>query len=166
MEGPTEGMVTSGSLGLRDTRLAGFNLGAKMAAVERLAGFPGGPNTDIQMFSANLRVAPDGTSVDDLQLIVPSIGNLNGSGTVSPSHALDFKMRATLHTSGSIMAALGQRGDTGVPFLIGGTSSDPVFRPDVRSIATQKIEQLTGKGQLGKAATGLLNGLLGGKKKN
>jgi AsmA protein len=166
MEGPTEGLVTSGSVGLRDTRLAGFNMGAKMATVEKLAGIPGGPNTDIQTFTANLRVASDGTSVDGLQLIVPSIGNLNGSGTVSPAHALDFKMRATLHTSGSIMAALGQRGDTGVPFLITGTSSDPLFRPDVRSIATQKIEQLTSKGEIGKAATGLLNGLLGGKKKN
>jgi AsmA protein len=166
MEGPAEGMVTSGSVGLHDTRLAGFNMGAKMAAAEKLAGIPGGPNTDIQTFSANVRVAPDGTSVDEVQLIVPSIGNLNGSGTVSPSHALDFKMRATLHTSGSIMAALGQRGDTGVPFLITGTSSGPVFRPDVRGIAAQKIEQLTSKGQLEKAATGLLNGLLGGKKKN
>jgi AsmA protein len=165
MEGPANRLVTSGSVGLSNTRLAGFNLGAKMAAIQALAGIPSGANTDIQSFSANLRMSPEGTSVEALQLIVPTIGNLTGSGTVSAGHALDFKMRTTLHTSGSIMAALGQKGDTSVPFLIGGTSSDPVFRPDVRSIATEKIENLANKSQLGKAASGLLNGLFG-KKKN
>jgi len=167
MAGPIDRLVTSGSVGLSNTRLAGFNMGAKMAAIETLAGIQGGPNTDIQSLSANVRFAPEGSTIDNLQLVVPSIGNLTGGGTVSPSHALDFKMRATLHTSGNIMAALGQKGDTGVPFLITGTSSDPVFRPDVKSIAEQKIQQFTGnKGELGKTVGGLLNGILGGKKKN
>jgi AsmA protein len=166
MAGPADRLVTSGSVGLSNTRLAGFNMGAKMSAVQQLAGMQGGPNTDIQSFSANLRMGPSGTSVENLQLVVPAIGNLTGDGTVSPAHALDFRMRATLHTSGSIMAALGQKGDTGVPFLITGTSADPVFRPDVRSIATEKIQSLADKNGLGKAAGGLLNGLFGGKKKN
>jgi AsmA protein len=166
MAGPADRLVTSGSVGLSNTRLAGFNMGAKMAAIEQLAGMRGGPNTDIQSFSANLRTGPSGTSVENLQLVVPAIGNLAGDGTVSPAHALDFRMRATLHTSGGIMAALGQKGDTGVPFLITGTSADPVFRPDLRSIATEKIQSLADKNGLGKAAGGLLNGLFGGKKKN
>ena len=61
-------------------------------------------------------------------------------------------------------AALGQKGDTSVPFTIQGTSSDPVFRPDVGAIATEEIKRFTG-GDAGKAAGGLLNDLLGGKKK-
>jgi AsmA protein len=166
MEGPADRLVTSGSVSLSNTRLAGFNMGAKMAAIEQLAGMRGGPNTDIQSFSASLRTAPNGTSVQNLQLVVPAIGNLTGGGAVSPGHALDFKMRATLHTSGGIMAALGQRGDTGVPFLITGTAADPVFQPDVRSIATEQIQNLADKNGLGNAASGLLNGLFGRKKKN
>ena len=63
------------------------------------------------------------------------------------------------------MAALGQKGDTSVPLLIGGTSSNPTFRPDAKSLATQKIQQFTGNSDLGKAAGSLLNNLLGGKKK-
>ncbi len=170
IEGPIDALVISGPVGLSNTRLAGFNMGAKMAAVETLAGIPGGPNTDIENFGAAIRIAPQGMSIQDVELVIPSIGNLTGGGTISASHALDFKMRALVHTSGPILAALGQKGDTGVPFLIGGTSSDPVFRPDVKAIASQKINQevqsLTGNSAIGKAAGGLLNNLFGGKKKN
>ena len=169
IEGPVDRLVTSGTMGLSKTRLAGFDLGAKMDAIVKLAGIQTGPNTDIQSLAVSLHTSPEGTSVPDLQLVVPTIGNLSGSGTVSASHALDFKMRATLHTSGSIMAALGQKGDTGVPFFITGSSSNPVFRPDVKAIASEKINKevksLTGNSDLGKAATGLLNGLFGSKKK-
>jgi hypothetical protein len=52
----------------------------------------------------------------------------------------------------------------GVPFLIEGTASNPVFRPDVKAIATQKVQSLE-KNQLGKAAGSLLGGVLGKKKK-
>jgi hypothetical protein len=109
-------------------------------------------------------MAPDGTTIDNLQFIVPTIGQLTGGGNVSPSHALDFKMRATVHTSGQVMAALGQKGDTSIPFFIAGTSASPAFRPDVKGMAAEKIQSVTGNGDLGKAASGLLN-LFGGKKK-
>lgn len=164
-QGPADRLVTNGTLGLNNTRLAGFDLGMKIRVIEMLAGIPGGPNTDIQTLGASVRSAPDGTAIDDLQFIVPTIGQLTGAGTISPAHALDFKLRVTLHTSGTVMAALGQKGDTSVPLLIGGTSSNPTFRPDAKSLATQKIQQFTGNSDLGKAAGSLLNNLLGGKKK-
>ncbi len=163
--GPADRLVTNGSLGLSNTRLAGFDMGTKMKVIGLLSGIPVGPNTDIQMLGANVRSSPEGTAIDNLQFIVPTIGQLTGAGTVSASHALDFKMRVTLHTSGAVMAALGQRHDTSVPFLIGGTSSDPSFRPDVKGIAEQKVQQLTGNSDLGKAAGSVLNNLFGGKKK-
>ena len=162
--GPVDRLVTSGSLGLNNTRLAGFDLGTKMKVIAGLAGIPAGPNTDVQTLGANLRASPEGTSIDNLQFIVPTIGQLTGAGAVSPVHALDFKMRVTLHTSGSVMAALGQKGDTSVPFFIAGTSSNPVIRPDVKGMASEKIQSLTGSSDLGKAASGLLN-LFGNKKK-
>lgn len=163
--GPADRLVTAGSLGLNNTRLAGFDLGNKIRLVAAVAGIPTSPNTDIQTLAANLRSAPDGTAVNNLQFVAPAIGQLTGAGTISPTHALDFKMNVTLHTSGTVMAALGQKGDTSIPFFIAGTSSDPAFRPDVRGIAQKKIQSLTGNGDLGKAASGLLN-LFGNKKKN
>ena len=164
-QGPADRLVTAGSLGLNSTRLAGFDLGNKLKAVQMLAGIPGGPNTDIQTLGADVRSAPDGTAINNFQLIVPAIGQLSGAGTISPAHALDFQMRVTLHTSGAVMAALGQKGDTSVPVLIGGTSSNPSFRPDVKAITQQKIQSLTNNSNIGKAAGGILNNLFGGKKK-
>jgi hypothetical protein len=73
-------------------------------------------------------------------------------------------MRATLHTSGGVMAAIGQKGDTSVPFLVGGTSSNPIFRPDMKEMTSEKIKSLK-EGSIGKKASGLLDGLFGRKKK-
>lgn len=165
-QGPVDRLVTSGSLGLKNTRLAGFDMGTKLKVIEALAGIPSSPNTDIQTLGADVRSSPSGAAIDNLQFIVPTIGQLTGAGTVSPAQALDFKMRVTLHTSGAVLAALGQKGDTSVPFIIAGTSSSPAFRPDVKGIAQQKIQSLTGNSDLGKAAGGLLKNLFGGNKKD
>jgi len=164
-QGPADALVTSGSIGLNNTKLAGFDLGSKMKAIEALAGIPGGPNTDVQTLSADVRMAPQGTAINNFQLIVANIGQLMGAGTISPDHTLDFKMRATVHTSGAVLASLGQKGDTSIPFLIVGTSSSPAFRPDVQGLAAQKVQQLTGNSDLGKAAGSVLNNIFGGKKK-
>lgn len=115
--GTVEALIADGSLGLSNTRLAGFDLGSKMSGIEKLAGIKSGPNTEIQTFAATVHWAPDGSTIQDIQLVAPGLGALTGGGTVSPSHALDFKMRATLH--GGVVA---------LPFVIDGTASNPVFR--------------------------------------
>ena len=88
-----------------------------------------------------------------------------GQRFTSATHALDFKMRATLHTSGAVMAVLGAKGDTSVPFTVKGTSSNPSFEPDVKGIAAEKLKSLESS-ETGKAATSLIKGLSGGGKKN
>jgi AsmA protein len=101
--------------------------------------------------------------VNDLHFIATGIGELNGSGTVSPANALDFKMSATVQTARS--AALSQ---TAVPFFVQGTATDPVFKPDVRGLAAAQLKSLGQPGsQTGAAgkAGGLLEKLLGGRKK-
>jgi hypothetical protein len=50
-----------------------------------------------------------------------------------------------------------------VPFTVQGQATDPVFRPDVKSLAKEEIKRMTGDDPV-KAATGLLKGLLGKKK--
>jgi AsmA protein len=159
LQGPLERLVTTGSLSLDNTKLAGFDIGKKMATIQQLAGIKGGSNTEIQTLAASLRIGPEGIAADSLQLIVPAIGKLDGSGTSSPAHILDFKMRATVHTSG-LLAPIG---GTPIPFTVEGPATDPVFRPDMKSLAKEELKQVTG-GTVGKA-TGLLKGLLGGKKK-
>jgi AsmA protein len=159
LEGPLERLVTTGTLSLNNTKLTGFDMGKKMAAIEKFAGIKGGPDTEIQTLGATLRMSPEGVTADNLQLIVPAIGTLEGSGTSSPTHFLDFKMRATVHTSG-LMAPVG---GTPIPFTVEGPAADPVFRPDMKAFAKEELKKATGD-TVGKA-TGLLKGLLGGGKK-
>jgi AsmA protein len=161
MEGPADRLVTSGSLAVNNTRLTGFDLARKMASIEKLAGIKADPDTDIQTFSASVRVGPEGANVRDLKLIVPALGDLSGAGDVSPTNALDFKMSAIVHTSGLLAVV----GNTPIPFTVGGTCSEPVFRPDIKAVAKEEVKSLV-EGNLGKAAGGLLKGLLGGKKQN
>jgi AsmA protein len=117
--GPVDKLVTTGTVRLENSALAGFNLGSKLSAISALSGkAPAQKDTTIQNFSANVRVAPEGTRADNISLIVPTLGNATGAGTVSPSNALDFKMKAE-----------------NIPFLIQGTTSDPKFVPDVKGIA-------------------------------
>jgi AsmA protein len=128
--GPVDKLVTTGTVRLENSALAGFNLGSKLSAISALSGKGAGAQKDttIQNFSANVRVAPEGTRADNISLIVPTLGNATGAGTVSPGNALDFKMKAD-----------------NIPFLIVGTTSDPKFVPDVKGIAGSLMQNaLTG----------------------
>ena len=160
MEGPADRLVTSGLLAVNNTRLTGFDLPKKMASIEKLAGIKGGPDTDIQTLSANVRSAPEGTSAQDIKLVVPAIGDLTGGGTINPANALDFKMSAIVHTSG----LLGVIGNKPIPFTVEGTCSDPVFKPDMKTVVKEEVKSI--QHDIGKAAGELFKGMTGGKKKN
>ena len=129
--GPVDRLVTSGTIRLENSSLANFDLGSKLAAVSALAGKKTGNDTTIQNFSSDVRVAPEGTRADNLNLTVPAIGVLTGAGTVSPANELAFKMNASV-------------GGVGIPFTIAGTTSDPKFAPDVKGMATGLLKGLFG----------------------
>ena len=119
--GPVDKLVTTGTVKLENSALANFNLGSKLSAISALSGKAGAAqqkDTTIQNFSADVHVAPEGTRADNISLIVPALGNASGAGTVSPTNALDFKMKAD-----------------NIPFFIQGTTSDPKFLPDVKGMA-------------------------------
>lgn len=159
--GPADQLVTTGSISLANAKLAGFDMGRKMSAIEKLAGIKSTPETEIQSLSANVRYAPEGANIQDLKLVANGIGEISGSGTISPQEALNFKMAAVVHAVGLATVL----GNTPVPFTIEGTASDPQFRPDVKGIAADALKN-AGSDPLkaGKAATGILKGILGGKK--
>jgi AsmA protein len=178
INGPVDKLVITGPVKLVNTKLHGFDLGSKMSAISMLSGVKTGPDTAIQTFSSNVRVAPTGTQTENVNLVVPSLGTVTGSGTVSPSNALDYKMKASLSgtaVSGvSSLAGMGGKGASGgIPFFIQGTASDPKFVPDVKGMLTSGIGKNLGKG-LGSQVPGGQNtqgvvdavgGLFGKKKK-
>jgi AsmA protein len=155
--GPVDKLVITGPVKLANTKLANFDLGSKLGALSTFAGKAvSSPDTTIENFSTNARVAPEGTRADNLNLNVPAIGVITGAGTVSPAGALAFKMLANLH--GGMVGGLAQvaGGGKGIPFSIAGTTSKPEFIPDVKGLAT---------GLAGGALQGVLSGgkLTGGK---
>jgi AsmA protein len=137
--GPVNRLVTTGTVRLENSALAGFNLGSKMSAISALSGkSTGGNDTVIQNFSSDVHVAPDGTRAENINLNIPAFGVLTGTGTVSPANELSFKMVANLSggavTGVTQMAGLGSKGGS-IPFFIQGTTSDPKFVPDVKGMA-------------------------------
>ncbi len=136
ISGPVDTLVTAGTIRLENSTLANFDLGSKLSSISALGGKKTGNDTPIQNFSSDVRVAPEGTQANNINLTVPSIGVLTGGGTVSPANELAFKMDASV-------------GGMGIPFSIEGTTADPKFVPDVKGMAK-----------------GLLKGVLGGKNNN
>lgn len=176
IEGAVNRLVTTGDLKVSNARLTGFDLASKMSVLSALTGLKGGSDTLIQTLSSNLRISPEGIRADNLKLIVPAIGTMMGRGTIGANNALEFHMVATLANPGqgsmlgqlaSGIPMLGQSAKGNVPFMIQGTTSSPVFVPDVggmvsSGIVTSLQPQQQQPGQQG--LSGILGGLLGKKK--
>ena len=188
LTGPANKIVTAGSVGLFNGKLAGFDLGSKMSSIASLAGIKSGKDLDIEKLTSNLHMAPTGIQADNFQAVVPSVGNLTGAGTVDSKNNLDFKMVATVSsavatagspvssTAGMLEKALGGgsaggcKGGMNVPFLIQGTTSEPKFVPDVGGLAAGMLKSqlgcagglsATGAKTAGQAPTDTINAIGG-----
>lgn len=165
--GPVDRMVTTGTVNVNNTRLAGFNLGS---AIKSIAAPQTGSNTDIQLMSCKLRVAPDGVQTNDMNLIMPSLGTATGAGTIAPNNALNYKLNVKLAPN-SPLAVLGQLGSLShggtLPLMITGTTAHPVIVPDVGGLFKNPlgIGQAQEPGQQGQGLGGVIGGLFGKKKK-
>jgi AsmA protein len=164
--GPASAMVIAGPVRIGNATLKGFDLAARMSQITTLAGIKSGPATAIQLLSANVRIAPEGTSLQDIHVVLPAIGELTGGGTISPNHMLAFKMRAVVRP-GLLASTLAP---SAIGFFVEGSASDPRFRPDVGQLASEEINQRlkgvkVGGVDGGQAADSVLRGLLGPKKK-
>ncbi len=141
LNGPTNKLVTSGNVGMFNAKLAGFDLGSKLAAVSHLIGINTGKDLDIEKVTSDLHVAPTGLQAQNFQAVVPSMGTLVGNGTIDAKNELDFKMAATLKNA------------------IGGTAG--AAGSAATGAASDAIGGLLGKVTGGAAGAGGAGGLLG-----
>jgi AsmA protein len=180
--GPLDRLVIDGPLKIEGTHLSGYNLGSKLGAIAAFTGNKSGTDTLIQTFSSALRVAPEGIKADNIVLDVPSLGIVTGNGVIAGDNSLDFKMLVKLSGTannllGSLTGASASAQSKGLPFLITGKTSNPVFRPaiggavagDLQNSLLQAVQGNKGNktdGQQQKPnLQDALGGLLGKKKK-
>jgi AsmA protein len=142
--GPLDRLVIDGPLKIEGTHLSGYNLGSKLGAIAAFTGNKSSTDTLIQTFSSALHVAPEGIKADNIVLDVPSLGIVTGNGVIAGDNSLDFKMLVKL--SGAANNLLGSltgvssAQSKGLPFLITGKTSNPVFRPDVGSAVAGDLQ--------------------------
>jgi AsmA protein len=167
MQGPVDRMLITGPINVNNTKVSGFNLKSRASAISSLAGMPSASDLIIQALSSKLRVAPEGIRADGITLVAPSLGTVSGAGTIGNDNSLNFKMRAKLEGGGglagglSTLSTLGQsKGE--IPFLIQGTTSNPVFLPDVAGAMAGTIKAPV---QTVEGVGGMFGGLFGKKKK-
>ncbi|HXW91429.1 MAG TPA: AsmA family protein [Terriglobales bacterium] len=166
INGPLDKLVINGPVQLVDTKLAGFDLGSKLSAIESLTHAKTGQDTTIQNFSTDAHASPQGIITQNINLNIPAIGVMTGNGTISPQNALNYQMNAKL--AGAVggltqIAGLGNKSAT-IPFLIEGTTSDPKFVPNVKGLLNQFNPTAQGQNPANNILNGL-GGLLGKKPK-
>jgi AsmA protein len=172
INGPVDKLVTTGPVKLSNAKLAGFDLGSKMGSLAALGGISKVGDTEIQLFSSDVRIAPEGIRNENVNVVVPAIGAMTGNGTISADHKLDFKMVAQLgrQSSSPTQPTLAKAaGGGGIPFKVEGTTSNPQIVPDVGGIVGSYANGLkngtvpTNSKDVGQAVD-KLGGLLGRKK--
>jgi AsmA protein len=144
-QGPLDRLVINGPLNITGTHLSGYNLGSKLGAIAAFTGNKSSTDTLIQTFSSALRVAPEGIKADNIVLDVPSLGTLTGNGVIAGDNSLDFKMLLKLsggasNMLGSLTGLSASAQNNGLPFLIQGKTSNPVFRPALGGAVAGNLE--------------------------
>ena len=143
--GPLDRLVIDGPLKIEGTHLSGYNLGSKLGAIAAFTGNKSSTDTLIQTFSSALRVAPEGIKADNIVLDVPSLGTVTGNGVIAGDNSLDFKMLIKLSGTannllGSLTGGSASAQSKGLPFLITGKTSNPVFRPALGNAVTGDLQ--------------------------
>jgi AsmA protein len=181
--GPTNKLVTDGTIGLFNGKLTGFNLGSKLATVGALAGIKTGNDLVIEKFTSNVHMAPTGLKADNMNLVVPSLGTVVGGGTLDAKNNMNFNLVATVTSevinaaagaaggaaTGALNSALGgalgggaancKNGGVKVPLQVHGTTANPQFTPDVGGATASLLKsELTCAGGAGGAVQGLAGG--------
>jgi AsmA protein len=154
ISGPAQSLVITGPIALDNTRLVGFDIGSKIHGIAALSGLKTGDTTDFEKLRVNLYITNNGVVADEIDGVIPAVGEFTGSGTVSPADQLDFDLIVNVGSAkgvGKIGVALltklnGSDGTSanasGVPMRVVGTPDDPYITADVGGIVHKKFKSL------------------------
>lgn len=160
MTGPANDLVVTGPVELDNSSLVGYDLGSKISGIASLGGVKTGSTTTIQTMKFNLQASNAGIQVKNIDGSILGMGRSTGSGTVSPTGALSFRLVA--HVSNArgagkvgvgLMTKMNQFGKSdsekeaakGVPMLVTGTAKEPVITADVSGLMHRNASTVVGK---------------------
>ena len=165
--GPSPAAIVStlngaGALLFRDGAIKGINIAAMVRNIGtafNASNTGDAQSTDFAELGGNFTLTEGLFRTDDLRMLAP-LFRIEGRGTSSiPQRSLDFRLEPKV--VGTIEGQGGQFEETGVrvPILVGGTWSDPTFRPDLTGLIQGTLEDPEAARQ---QVEGLIQGLQGG----
>jgi AsmA protein len=149
--GPAKALVIIGTIAADKTRMVGFDVGSKIHGIAAMSGVKTGDTTNIDTLRASIRISNAGVIVEKIFAVIPAMGELTGSGTVTPADQLDFNLIAKVQTASGVgkvgvglLSALNGGGDKkGVPLKIVGTPDEPVITADVGSVVGKTTKSIS-----------------------
>ena len=77
--GRLDTLVTAGTLGVADARLVNYDFASKLNVLHEFTGIKAQPHTEIQTLAANVKNTSQGTELDNIRLVGPSLGAISGA---------------------------------------------------------------------------------------
>jgi len=147
LDGRTDRLVTSGNAKIDNARLQKFDLGSKLGSIPGLSGLQSGADLGIVSLSSQFRITPQDTHLSNLKSELSGIGSVTGGGDIDANNRLQFNMVAHISSHSVTRSALnvvpGLRAlPNDVPFKVEGTTSLPIFLPDLSSVARSMAQSL------------------------
>jgi AsmA protein len=144
--GQENSLVIAGPITVDNTRLVGFDVGSKIHGIASLGGVQTGDTTEFKKLRMNVRVTNSGTAVNRIDAVIVAMGEVKGSGTVSPHDQLNFKLvvigvkaKGVGKVGIGLLTMFNGQGHTStIPMRVTGTSEDPSITADVGSLFGSK----------------------------
>ena len=160
VKGSARDNVITGSYEINNSMLVGYDLGSKIVGIAALGGIKTGDSTAIDLSRADIRITKAGSESTNIHSVLPALGESTGSGTVSPSGALNFHLISKVMSAKGLnrvginiltkmnSTSSGAKPSTadGIPINITGTSENPIITADVGGLVKGNAAALRSKG--------------------
>jgi AsmA protein len=153
--GHAKSLVITGPVALDNVRLVGFDVGSKIHGIAALGGVKTGDTSNFQKLRVTVHITDAGVVADNVEATIEGMGELTGSGTVSPADQLDFNLTVKNAPSKGIAAKVGvglltklngsggnSGNGTGVPIHVGGTSEEPYITASLGGTVGKKTKSI------------------------
>jgi AsmA protein len=144
--GQAKSLDITGPITLDNTRLVGFEIGSKIHGIATLSGVKRGDTTGFEKLRVHVHITNAGVVADEIDAVIEGMGELTGSGTVSPTDQLDFNLtvkgsptKGISKVGVGLLTKLNGSGASsgngpGVPMHVTGSSDEPYITADVGGI--------------------------------